>query len=50
MPLEMDPSFNEADVSDKGPFVRNLPLLTDEDIEELVEDNRRRRQSLLGRR
>lgn len=48
MPLARGPSFNEADVSDKGPFVRDLPLLTDEEIEDLVEDNRRRRQSLLA--
>ena len=48
MPLARGPSFNEADVSDKGPFVRDLPLLTKEEIEDLVEDNRRRRQSLLA--
>ncbi len=48
MPLAKGPSFNEADVSDKGPFVRDLPLLTDEDIQDLVEDNRRRRRSLLA--
>ena len=44
----MDPSFNEADVSDKQSFVRNLPLLTDDDIQGLVDDNRQRRQSLLA--
>lgn len=48
MPLEMDPSFNEADVSDKGSFVRNLPLLTPDQITDLVEDNRSRRRSLLA--
>jgi arylsulfatase A-like enzyme len=48
MKLEMDPSFNEADVSDKQSFVRNLPLLTDDDIQGLVDDNRQRRQSLLA--
>lgn len=48
MPLARGPSFNEADVSDKGPFVRDLPLLTKEQIEDLVEDNRRRRRSLLA--
>ncbi len=48
MPLEQDPSFNEADVSDKQSFVRNLPLLTDAQIAELVEDNRQRRRSLLA--
>lgn len=48
MPLARGPSFNESDVSDKGPFVRDLPLLTKEEIEDLVEDNRRRRQSLLA--
>lgn len=48
MPLQQDPSFNEADVSDKNEFVRNLPLLSDEKVEELVEDNRQRRRSLLA--
>lgn len=48
MPLEKDPSFNEADVSDKGPFVRDLPLLTDQQIADLTEDNRQRRRSLIA--
>ncbi|MFN8126288.1 MAG: sulfatase [Candidatus Nanopelagicales bacterium] len=48
MPLARGPSFNEADVSDKGPFVRDLPLLTHEEIQDMVEDNRRRRRSLLA--
>lgn len=48
MPLEEDASFNEADVSDKGSFVRNLPLLTSDQIDDLVEDNRARRRSLLA--
>ena len=48
MPLARGPSFNEADVSDKGPFVRDLPLLDEAEIEDLVEDNRRRRRSLLA--
>lgn len=48
MPLEMDPSFNEADVSDKQSFVRGLPLLDADDIQALVDDNRQRRQSLLA--
>ena len=48
MPLARGPSFNEADVSDKGPFVRDLPLLTEEEIQDLVEDNRRRRRVPAG--
>lgn len=48
MPLEMDPSFNEADVSDKQAFIRGLPLLSSGDIQALVDDNRQRRQSLLA--
>jgi N-acetylglucosamine-6-sulfatase len=48
MKLDVDPSFNEADVSDKQSFIRNLPLLTDTAIQSLVDDNRQRRQSLLA--
>lgn len=48
MPLAMDPSFNLADVSDKNDFVKNLPLLSSEEIDEVAYDNRRRRQSLLS--
>ena len=48
LPLKRDPSFNEADVSDKGMFVRDMAPMTDEQIQELVEDNRQRRRSLLS--
>ena len=46
--LDNDPSFNEADVSDKHPFIQALPILTDEKIQDLKDDNRQRRQSLLA--
>jgi arylsulfatase A-like enzyme len=46
--LTKDPSFNEADRSDKQSFVRNLKPLTDEKIAELEEDNRQRKLSLLA--
>ena len=46
--LDRDPSFNEVDVSDKHPFIQGLPLLDDENIQDLVDDNRQRRQSLLA--
>jgi N-acetylglucosamine-6-sulfatase len=48
MKLDMDPSYNELDVSDKHPFIQALPLLTDEKTQDLVDDNRQRRQSLLA--
>jgi len=48
MPLAKDPSFNEADVSDKGPFIRDLPVLSSDQIAELKKANRQRRQSLLA--
>lgn len=48
MKLDNDPSFNEVDVSDKHPFIQALPLLDDEKIQDLVDDNRQRRQSLLA--
>ena len=48
MKLDNDPSFNEVDVSDKHPFIQALPLLDEEKIQELVDDNRQRRQSLLA--
>lgn len=46
--LDQDPSFNEADVSDKHPFIQGLPLLDSTKIQDLVDDNRQRRQSLLA--
>lgn len=48
MKLDNDPSFNEVDVSDKHPFIQALPLLDEEKIQDLVDDNRQRRQSLLA--
>lgn len=46
--LAQDPSFNEADRSDKHPFIRDLPQLTDQDVAELAADNRARKLSLLA--
>jgi len=46
--LPQDPSFNEADRSDKQSFVRNLPALTSDDIEELRLDNIARKRSLFA--
>ena len=46
--LPKDPSFNEADRSDKQSFVRNLPPLSDETIADLEADNRSRKLSLLA--
>ena len=40
------PSFNEADVSDKPPFLQSTPLLTPADVENMDEQYRRRLQSL----
>ena len=48
LPLPTDPSFNEADRSDKQSLVRNLPALTEEDVEALTEDHRARVLSLLA--
>lgn len=48
MPLKRDPSFNEKNVKDKGEFVRDLPLLSQAEIQDMVEDNRQRRRSLLA--
>ena len=48
MPLTKDPSFNEEDRSDKHPFIRDIPPLTEEKITELTEDNRSRRLSLFA--
>ena len=42
------PNFNEADVSDKGTYVRNLPLMDEAKIQDLIEDNRARKRSLLA--
>lgn len=46
--LTKDPSFNEADRSDKHPFIQAIPALTDEKIEDLEADNRSRKLSLLA--
>ncbi len=46
--LTKDPSFNEADRSDKHPFIRDIPALTEEKIADLEADNRSRKQSLLA--
>lgn len=48
IPLTQDPSFNEADRSDKHPFIQAIPPLTEEKIEELAADNRSRKLSLLA--
>jgi len=45
-PLIRTPSFNEADVSDKAANVRDLPLLTEEDIAR-IQDNYRGRLGAL---
>jgi len=46
--LTKDPSFNEADRTDKHPFIQAIPPLTDEKIEDLEADNRSRKLSLLA--
>jgi N-acetylglucosamine-6-sulfatase len=46
--LPKDPSFNELDRSDKHPFIRAIPQLTDQDVAELTADNRSRKLSLLA--
>jgi hypothetical protein len=46
--LPQDPSFNEADRSDKAPVIRNLPALTSDKIAELNADNRSRKLALLA--
>jgi N-acetylglucosamine-6-sulfatase len=43
--VDDDPAVNEADVSDKPAFLRELPLL---DVDKLNRDERRRLQSLLA--
>ena len=50
MPLDTmaSPNFNEADVSDKGTYVRNLPLMDRSKIRDLIDDNRARKRSLLA--
>jgi N-acetylglucosamine-6-sulfatase len=47
-PLPRPPSFNEADVSDKPSFVKNLPLLDDTGIGDATERYRLRLESLLA--
>jgi arylsulfatase A-like enzyme len=46
--LTKDPSFNEADRSDKHPFIQALAPLSDQQIEDLEADNRSRKLSLLA--
>jgi arylsulfatase A-like enzyme len=46
--LTKDPSFNEADRSDKHPFIQAIPPLSDDKIEDLEADNRSRKLSLLA--
>lgn len=45
-PLPRPPSFNEADVSDKPAYVRDMPRLTDEQIREFGRAHRDRLRSL----
>jgi len=47
-PLPMPPSFNEADVSDKPPSVRKLPLLDDAQIADIQRKYRCRLESILS--
>jgi arylsulfatase A-like enzyme len=47
-PLPMPPSFNEADVSDKPPAVRRLPLLSEADVAEVTRKYRCALESLLS--
>lgn len=42
VPLPKPPSFNEADVSDKAANLKNLPLLTDQQVEEIGDNYRGR--------
>jgi N-acetylglucosamine-6-sulfatase len=42
------PNFNEADVSDKPSYIRNLPLLTEEDIARIDEEWRQRLRSMMA--
>ena len=46
--LPRPPSFNEADVSDKPSYVKQLPLLGDREIEDTTEDYRLGLESLLA--
>lgn len=45
-PLPMDPSFNEADVSDKPSEIRDRPLLDQSDVDYLTTLNRQRLEAL----
>ena len=44
--LPEDPSFNEADISDKRPSVRSKPALTEQQIAQIKESFAQRRESL----
>ncbi len=48
LPLPQDPSFNEADVSDKPAAISNKPLLTETTQQVLTELNQQRLESLLA--
>jgi len=48
LPLPRPPNFNEADVSDKPAFVRQLPRLTAAKIDEITTAYRREAESLLA--
>jgi arylsulfatase A-like enzyme len=47
-PLPQDPSFNEADVSDKPPAIQDLPVLDEDAIANLTRRYRCRIESLLS--
>ena len=46
LPLPRPPNFNEADVSDKPPSIRNLPRLTAEEISAITTSYRREAEAL----
>ena len=46
LPLPRTPSFNEADNSDKPPYIRSRPSLTRDAVRKLTEENRTRVKSL----
>ncbi len=48
LPLPMDPSFNEADVSDKASIIQGLASFDDAEVAELEEDNQLRWETLLA--
>jgi N-acetylglucosamine-6-sulfatase len=46
--LPRPPGFNEPDVSDKPPFIRRLPRLSRDGVQQIARDYRCRRESLLA--